>query len=66
MQTTPFMQNTPTMSSETTEEQWQLMENPKTGKMKMRLVRKVHTAVTTSTSFMSVPETHTKEDEEEH
>lgn len=66
IQTTPFMQNTPTMSSETTEEQWQLMENPKTGKMEMMLVKKVHTTVSTSTSFMSGPETHITEDEGEY
>ena len=44
----------PIMTSETTEEEWQLVENPNTGIMEMRLVRKVRTKVSTSSSSNKV------------
>ncbi len=40
----------PIMASDTTVEEWKLVENPNTGIMEMRLVRKVRTTVSTSSS----------------
>lgn len=39
-----------TSSSETTVEEWRLVENPNTGKKEMKLINKVHTTKTTTTS----------------
>ncbi|MDE0638319.1 MAG: hypothetical protein OXI43_20960 [Candidatus Poribacteria bacterium] len=40
----------PTVESDTIVEEWKLVENPNTGIMEMRLVRKVRTTVSTSSS----------------
>lgn len=40
----------PTVGSDTIVEEWKLVENPNTGIMEMRLVRRVRTTVSTSSS----------------
>ena len=44
----------PIVGSDTTVEEWKLVENPNTGIMEMRLVRKVRTTVSTSSSSTKV------------
>ncbi|MCE2402145.1 hypothetical protein J4G08_14825 [Candidatus Poribacteria bacterium] len=43
----------PIVGSDTTVEEWKLVENPNTGIMEMRLVRKVRTTVSTSSSSIN-------------
>lgn len=50
----------PTVGSDTIVEEWKLVENPNTGIMEMRLVRRVRTTVSTSSSSTIENKGHTK------
>ena len=48
--TTITIEHVPTVESDTITEEWKLVENPDTGIMEMRLVSKVRTTVSTSST----------------